>query len=214
MLKNRQESLLPSEFQNSEQITLMHKPSFFGRSPECPPLDKLFSKCSENNEQLKFYEKAMMQKKSNKTSKFKSYLFFLGKDAIFYESKLKNMKKMDYDGARILFKPKKNEGFFGFVLMKDEKKCEIFTKDEEIFIKWKSFLSLKLILLTFHEDFEVKKMIGKGSFAKVFLQFFFALYPKKIPKVYLSTKREENKDYAVKVFSKELLLTQKFGKVQ
>ena len=177
MAENRQESLLPSEFQNSEQISLMQKPSFFGRSPESPPLDKLFTIYNENIEELKIYGKAMMQKDSNKTGKSKNYMFFLGKDAIFYESKLKNIKKMDYDSARILFKPKKNEGAFGFVLMKDEKKCNIFTKDEEIFNQWKSFLSLKLILLTFHEDFEVKKMIGKGSFAKVLINFFFALNP-------------------------------------
>lgn len=42
------------------------------------------------------------------------------------------------------------------------------------------------MLTTFHEDFVVTKMIGKGSFAKV----------------YLATKKDKNIQYAIKAFNK------------
>ena len=42
---------------------------------------------------------------------------------------------------------------------------------------------------SFHEEFLVTKMIGKGSFAKV----------------YLATKKENNKQYAIKAFNKEYM---------
>ena len=76
---------------------------------------------------------------------------------------------MQYLNARVMFKPKEinNKFYYGFHIIRDGLKCEIFTLNEEIYLKWKELLSYKLILLTFHEDFEVKKMIGKGSFAKV-----------------------------------------------
>ena len=44
---------------------------------------------------------------------------------------------------------------------------EMVTEDEQLFKKLKKFLIYKCILATFHEEYEVKKMIGKGSFAKV-----------------------------------------------
>lgn len=54
-----------------------------------------------------------------------------------------------------------------FRFWKNNKFAEFFTKDAKIFDTWKNFLRYKCILTSFHEDFEVKKMIGKGSFAKV-----------------------------------------------
>ena len=86
---------------------------------------------------------------------------------------------------------------FGFKFVKNNHFSEIYTNDIEIFEKWKSIFSLKCILSTFHDDFEVKKMIGKGSFAKV----------------YMATKKTTGKDYAVKAFSKEFLLSQNKGPV-
>ena len=49
---------------------------------------------------------------------------------------------------------------------------------------------------SFHEEFLVTKMIGKGSFAKV----------------YLATKKENNKQYAIKAFNKEYMSSQHKGK--
>lgn len=49
---------------------------------------------------------------------------------------------------------------------------------------------------TFHEEFVVTKMIGKGSFAKV----------------YLATKKETGEQYAIKAFNKEFMMEQHKGR--
>lgn len=67
---------------------------------------------------------------------------------------------------------------------------EIMTNDFPLFQLWKKTLANFVIQNSFHEDFNVIKMIGKGSFAKV----------------YLSQKREDSQFYAVKAFSKENLM--------
>lgn len=61
--------------------------------------------------------------------------------------------------------PSQKMYFFRF--SKNSKTADFYTTDAKIFETWKNFLRYKCILTTFHEDFEVKKMIGKGSFAKV-----------------------------------------------
>jgi len=78
---------------------------------------------------------------------------------------------------------------YSFVFLKFQDKFELFTNDLKLFSQWKNFLSLFLIQHTFHEDFAVIKMIGKGSFAKV----------------YLAQKKENSKYFAVKAFNKEFL---------
>lgn len=77
---------------------------------------------------------------------------------------------MDYGNGRIFFHTKEYEKtiFFGFFLLKEKNRYEFLTKDEENFTKVRKFLQSKLILMTFHVDYQVVKMIGKGSFAKVF----------------------------------------------
>lgn len=86
---------------------------------------------------------------------------------------------------------------YGLKFLKNNHFSEIYTNDQTVFERWRFLLSQKCILSTFHEDFEVKKMIGKGSFAKV----------------YMATKKSTNKDFAVKAFSKEFVLTQHKGPV-
>jgi serine/threonine protein kinase len=48
----------------------------------------------------------------------------------------------------------------------------------------------KCLQSSFHEEFGVTKMIGKGSFAKV----------------YLATKKSTAQNYAIKAFNKEFML--------
>ena len=114
---------------------------------------------------------------------------------------MKIIKLMYLDGMK-LFMLKKNETpemnyEFGFRFMKNSHFSEIYTNDREVFEKWKNVLVRTCILSTFHEEFEVKKMIGKGSFAKV----------------YLATKRVTGRDYAIKAFSKEFVQSQSKGPV-
>lgn len=55
---------------------------------------------------------------------------------------------------------------YGFKFTKNGKFSEIFTNEESDFRIWKRFLGLKLVQKTFHEDFEVTKMLGQGNFSK------------------------------------------------
>lgn len=56
---------------------------------------------------------------------------------------------------------------FTIKFTKNNSSFEIFTQDFHIFNSWKEFLRYKCIMSTYHEDFDTKKIIGKGSFAKV-----------------------------------------------
>lgn len=114
---------------------------------------------------------------------------------------MKVIKILKFDSIKLTFLLKSENSSqpfeFGFRFVKNNHFSEIYTNDKDIYEKWKSFLRQRCICSTFHEDFEVKKMIGKGSFAKV----------------YLATMRKTNKDYAIKAFSKEFLLSQTKGPV-
>lgn len=65
--------------------------------------------------------------------------------------------------------PKAKNYQFGFKFTKNGHSCEIYTNNEQIYENWSNILSLKMIQTTFHEDFEVTKIIGKGSFANVLI---------------------------------------------
>lgn len=56
---------------------------------------------------------------------------------------------------------------FGFRFIKNFLKREITTKNYQLFVKFKTILREKFIQKTFQEDFEILKLIGKGSFAQV-----------------------------------------------
>ena len=76
------------------------------------------------------------------------------------------------------------------------KYCDFWVKDADIFKKWKKALSKQIIQSDFHVKFNAIKMIGKGSFARV----------------YLVEDKETKIKYAVKAFSKEYLLSQSKGR--
>ena len=78
-------------------------------------------------------------------------------------------------------------------LFKNKKYIEILNNKDQNLL---STLRLKCMLSSFHEEFLVTKMIGKGSIAKV----------------YLATKKENNKLYAIKAFNKEYMQSQHKGK--
>lgn len=85
---------------------------------------------------------------------------------------------------------------YGFRFSRNGKSFEIYTTDSNLFKTWKNVLIYRCIQSTFHEEFIVTKMIGKGSFAKV----------------YLATKKSQNIQYAIKAFNKEFMASQHKGK--
>ncbi|CAD8078443.1 unnamed protein product [Paramecium sonneborni] len=88
-----------------------------------------------------------------------------------------------------------DETLYGFRLSYQGKSLEIFTSDKNNYEIWKSHFRLNCILNNFHDAFSVQKMIGKGSFAKV----------------YSATKKENNNQYAIKAFSKSYMSQQSKG---
>lgn len=62
---------------------------------------------------------------------------------------------------------KKNK--YGFSFSKNQKTASIFTTDHDVYEKFKKELMKYCILMTFQEDYEIEKLIGKGSFGKVCL---------------------------------------------
>ncbi|CAD8080020.1 unnamed protein product [Paramecium sonneborni] len=66
----------------------------------------------------------------------------------------------------------------------------------EDYTNFKNLLNYRCLQSTFHDEFGVTKMIGKGSFAKV----------------YLATKKSTGINYAVKAFNKEFMLEQFKGR--
>ena len=80
----------------------------------------------------------------------------------------------------------------GLIFFKNFKELKLFTNNEKVFKSWNDFLKLCLISHNFHEQYDVKKMIWKGHFAKM----------------YYAVNKETEKPFAIKAFSKEGLLTE------
>ncbi|KAL4468378.1 hypothetical protein ABPG72_012272 [Tetrahymena utriculariae] len=98
--------------------------------------------------------------------------------------------KKDNSPSSIIGQPK------GLRLDKFNAKTEITTNDESLILKWRDILRNKINQRGFHELFKAHKKIGKGNFASV----------------YLTERLEDNRQFAVKAFSKEAAYNQENGK--
>ena len=87
------------------------------------------------------------------------------------------------------------EGVYGFTLTKNGSSYEFTTKNESVFNRWVTSLKSICVLASFHEQYKAIKMIGKGSFAKV----------------YFVENKNDHKSYAVKAFTKEGLFISNKG---
>jgi calcium/calmodulin-dependent protein kinase I len=76
------------------------------------------------------------------------------------------------------------------------KYCDLYSRNEVECREWIKHLGSVMVRTDFHERYKVKKLLGEGSFAKV----------------YLATNLENNQLYAIKAFSKESLSKQSKGK--
>ena len=85
---------------------------------------------------------------------------------------------------------------YQIMFIRNMRYIKLFTIDRDHFFKWKEYLCRVFLQCDFHSKFHTIKMIGKGSFARV----------------YLVQNKDNHKKYAVKAFSKEYLLSQNKGK--
>lgn len=93
--------------------------------------------------------------------------------------------------------PTNKEYPYGVRFIKNMKYSDLWIKDESWLKKWKDGLSQVCLQSNFHIKFNAIKMIGKGSFARV----------------YLVENKTTKMRFAVKAFSKDYLLSQNKGKV-
>lgn len=107
---------------------------------------------------------------------------------------------MDTKWVRVDFiKPKMSPeggGSFCFKFIRNMVFTDLWTDDEDHFNEWVKHLSQVFILCNFHNKYNTIKMIGKGSFARV----------------YMVENKETKTNYAVKAFNKEYLLSQPKGR--
>jgi len=83
--------------------------------------------------------------------------------------------------------PSEDEFTYGFSVTKNESTFEFYSNEKQVIEDWVEVLKEICVLSTFHDDYKALKMIGRGSFAKV----------------YLVESKATGKMYAVKAFTKE-----------
>jgi serine/threonine protein kinase len=145
--------------------------------------------------------KGNMLKMNRKNSKLKERYFILTNKNFYYLKSNKNTKirgVMDTKWVRVeyIIEESDKEKRFCVRFIRNMKYCDFWINDEKLFKEWKTNLSKVFIQSDFHLKFNAIKMIGKGSFARV----------------YLVEDKETNLKFAVKAFSKEYLLSQSKGK--
>lgn len=125
--------------------------------------------------------------------------YWLTEESIIYtqNENSKDVKKiMNLEKVKLTFLT--HENYLAFQFSKNKEVSILFTDKESMYNEWRSHLLQKCIQLqTFHQEFRVTKLIGQGSFAKV----------------YYAIKNENGKEYAIKAFSKKFILSKKNGKV-
>ena len=152
-----------------------------------------------NEDEILF--KGPMLKMNRKNNKLKERYFILTPKHFYYLKSLKIPKirgVMETNWVRVEYIVEENEKEKRFCIrfIKNMKYCDFWISDEIDFRNWKQALAKVFIQSDFHVKFNAIKMIGKGSFARV----------------YLVEDKETKAKFAVKAFSKEYLLSQSKGK--
>jgi serine/threonine protein kinase len=145
--------------------------------------------------------KGNMLKMNRKNNKLKERFFILTGNNFYYLKSSKNTKirgVMETAWVRVeyILEESDKEKRFCVRFIRNMKYCDFWINDEKLFKEWKRALSKVFIQSDFHIKFNAIKMIGKGSFARV----------------YLVEDKETKAKFAVKAFSKEYLLSQSKGK--
>jgi serine/threonine protein kinase len=146
---------------------------------------------------------APLFKLSYKSKTWKERYFVLTSEYFFYlksEGEPKIIALMKVPWTRVDYLIEKSPGsqsdHYCFRFLRNMKYTDLFTEDEVHFQLWRSHMSKVFLQCDFHTKYNTIKMIGKGSFARV----------------YLVENTETKARHAVKAFSKEYLLSQPKGK--
>ncbi len=146
--------------------------------------------------------KGKMSKINRKTNKTKERFFILTKNNLYYlknekSNKIRGLMKIEWVRTEYIEETITKEKMrYCIRFIKNLKYCDFIVNQESCFEIWKEKLSKVFIQSDFHTKFNAIKMIGKGSFARV----------------YLVEDTKSGIKYAVKAFSKEYLQSQIKGK--
>lgn len=163
---------------------------------------KLWTKCSHDeqiNQEVIIYQDEMSKPKKHKEKENKVRYFILTNEFLYYLKSKKTMKirgKMPTKYMRTEYTsigdPSQALYDFQVRFIKNLKYCDFIISGKEKFKIWSDAFSKVFIQSNFHEKFNAIKMIGKGSFAWV----------------YLVENKETMKQFAVKAFAKEYIFSQ------
>lgn len=141
----------------------------------------------------------MLSSKSDKLTKFWLELI---DGRIYMKNAPENQVLAFIDIAYSRIKLLKNTEVFGkhihgirFIKAKNYE--EIFHTELSVIVDWFEVLKRYCVMSKFREIYKIKNMIGKGNFAKV----------------YVTTRLEDQKDFAAKIFDKKLIVQDKFERV-
>ena len=183
----------------------MSKPieSFFDKKD---PAYKLWEKPDGNieiNEQDIIFQAPLHRMGSQKMVNARELYFVLTPDWLMMlksEEKPTILRVLSTKWVRCDYKIDKDEAegisVYTIMFIRNMHFVRLFTIDREHFFKWKENLCKVFLQCDFHDKFHTIKMIGKGSFARV----------------YLVQDKKNHQKYAVKAFSKEYLLSQNKGR--
>ncbi|CAD8083883.1 unnamed protein product [Paramecium sonneborni] len=142
-----------------------------------------------NNDNIVFQEDC--RKISKKSKKLKMMTIQLGNEHIYH---IKDQKIHCLNITVAVMTTYKHDQFGNIIrIARNGKYFDLQLNEYAVF---KSMMSLRCLQTTFHDEFGVTKMIGKGSFAKV----------------YFATKKSTGINYAVKAFNKEFMQEQYKGR--
>lgn len=141
---------------------------------------KVFQKSIKNafdHEHILLNKFPMLTKSKFSNKEYRKKFFVLTESGFYKIKEEKNTIHYDYmpfEKTRIVIidNPDLTNGSslpYGFHLFRTQNTYKMCTEDKVLFEEIRNFLIYKTIMHTFHEEFDVQKLIGKGSFAKVIL---------------------------------------------
>ena len=148
---------------------------------------------------------SILHKKGKHLKMFVTRKYYLCGNSLLYCKQGKNQDVkgiVNLDHVKCSFRLRTLKKRFSIVFQRNKAKIELFTEDETVFEDWQRYLRPRVILDDYSKKFKTEKMIGKGSYGKVFLAREFSDIQKKEADSML--KPIEAK-YAVKVLEKERL---------